>query len=127
MSAGHLAWTLAHAYANPVHLNAVRSENGSAEYLDAMIKEVGRMYTATMFMRKVLQDVDVNGKKIKAGSLISITNIVGNYDDKVKLPITYRESPFYIHLIHSLSPFRSTTPTLSHSTPTATSTPQTYP
>ncbi|KAJ3057501.1 hypothetical protein HK097_004022 [Rhizophlyctis rosea] len=81
-TAGHLAWTLAHTYANPTHLHAVRSENGSVEYLDAMIKEVGRMYTATMFMRKVLQDVDVSGHHIKSGSLISITNIVGNYDEK---------------------------------------------
>ncbi|KAJ3043403.1 hypothetical protein HDV00_005101 [Rhizophlyctis rosea] len=81
-TAGHLAWTLAHTYANPTHLAAVRSET-DPEYLDAMIKEVGRMYTATMFMRKVIQDVpDVDGRTIKKGALISITNIVGNYDDK---------------------------------------------
>ncbi|KAJ3038547.1 hypothetical protein HDV00_000552 [Rhizophlyctis rosea] len=86
-TAGHYAWTLANIVANPTILAAVREgaiSHERNEYLEACVRETGRIYTGFMFMRLLKEPyVLESGRTLKKGTFVAMTNMTTNFDDEL--------------------------------------------
>ncbi|KAJ3051162.1 hypothetical protein HK097_007859 [Rhizophlyctis rosea] len=95
-TAGHFAWTLANIVASPKILSAVREgalSHERNEYLEACVRETGRIYTGFLFNRLLKEDMVMeDGRVLKKGTFTAMSNMTTNFDEQL-FPNPYKYDP----------------------------------